>query len=666
MAKGDQIVEIDAEADQFGPTQYIRTASNGSEIPLTPTEINRIRWDSDSEGFVLPAVVIAGSTVVAKPTPQQRQSAKENTGGFQLSPTGQVMKTPPKSETYGDILTGINVNINMSVENRKLLYDKSVEMFHVGTAAGIPMDEIEKDIERFISPASKSPATGFGTIGSSANWRSTNPATMAKAWAGKGDDARPPEEFQPRSANVRTGAFDDWILTPQTKNWFFRNGLVMAQVAIALGAAVAGGAIVSQAIGAGAGVGTGVTDIAAGLAAEEGVANIAAGLVTEGVADIATGLATEAGVGAGVSAGVEGIASGLVSEGVADIAGGLATEGVSNIATNLATEGVTNIASGLVAEGAGASLTTPGVTEAAKALTTKDLLTLGGAIVGGGVSLIASGQAAEASEAATAAQLAAQREANAINVNQFNLVREDLQNALNQGLIDIDTANAAAEGFLKEGFEGARKVLQQTLVGPGGQQLTGLEELNLARGFLQDPSRALELPGVQFQLEQGQKGLENILSKSTGGAVSGDILKAAQEFGQDFASTKLDEALGRLFPFINLGLETRSNIADLGLEEGKTFANLASTLGTNRANLRSAAAARQAANVQGFTPAIAGGAQNIGTIRAGGIVSGANINLNLASELSRIGSSTVEQLIRNRTPTDPSRSSTFSGNVAVR
>ena len=295
---------------------------------------------------------------------------------------------------------------------------------------------------------------------------------------------------------------------------------------------------------------------------------------------------------------------------------------------------------------------------------------IGGAVIGGGAAIIGSKSASRASVQATEIQAEAQGEATAETREQFDIVRADLQKALDQGLIDLDTANKVAEGFLTGGFEQARNILAETITGqPGGGLVddrlppgAGLEELNLARGFLRDPSRALELPGVQFQFEQGERALENILSKSTGGAVSGDIIKAAQEFGQNFASTKLDEAINRLVPFIDVGLETRTNLATLGLEEGETLANLASTLGINLANLRSSAASGQAATAQAFTPLLASGLSRVGDIEAGGRIRESNININLANQLSRTGSTAIEQLIetgvgRGRAP---GRERTFS------
>lgn len=139
---------------------------------------------------------------------------------------------------------------------------------------------------------------------------------------------------------------------------------------------------------------------------------------------------------------------------------------------------------------------------------------------------------------------------------------EYLQDAMDKGLIDID------EGY---------RVAQQLL-----QQYNEPWAYNKARKYLespQGPQDIMSLPGVQFQYEQGQKTLENLLSKTTGGGVSGDIMKAAQEYGQGFASTQLDAALNRLSPYVETGYESATNLANLAAKRGLNRAGLRSDLG---------------------------------------------------------------------------------------
>jgi len=304
----------------------------------------------------------------------------------------------------------------------------------------------------------------------------------------------------------------------------------------------------------------------------------------------------------------------------------------------------------------------------------------GAAVLGAGVSIYASGQASDAASEASQVQAQSQREANAMYSSEFEQTRADLQKALDAGIIDLDTANAAANAALTGGFAAARDILEPAFTSAIEEirPFTGMEEYNLARDYLQDPSKAFTLPGVQFQYETGEKALGNILSKTTGGGVSGDIIKAAQQFGQNFASTQLDTALNRLFPFIDLSNQARTNIASLlaqkggvlaGLEteEGIRMANLAANLGGAKANLRSTAAGGEGSFVAQALPGLTQGITNVGTIQAQGLINQANIGTNLATQLSGIGSNAAESLllrdILSKSGYGGGGVSTFSGSV---
>lgn len=65
------------------------------------------------------------------------------------------------------------------------------------------------------------------------------------------------------------------------------------------------------------------------------------------------------------------------------------------------------------------------------------------------------------------------------------------------------------------------------------------------QNLLQNPSSITSQPGYQFQLKQGQNALNNRAAAS-GNYYSGAQMKAAQQYGQDYAGTKLDQSLNRL------------------------------------------------------------------------------------------------------------------------
>ena len=72
------------------------------------------------------------------------------------------------------------------------------------------------------------------------------------------------------------------------------------------------------------------------------------------------------------------------------------------------------------------------------------------------------------------------------------------------------------------------------------------------QGLLSNPSSVMNDPGNQFQFAQGQKALANSAA-GQGMTYSGAQGKALQRYGQDFASTKLDDSLRRLQSVAGLG-----------------------------------------------------------------------------------------------------------------
>jgi len=70
--------------------------------------------------------------------------------------------------------------------------------------------------------------------------------------------------------------------------------------------------------------------------------------------------------------------------------------------------------------------------------------------------------------------------------------------------------------------------------------------------LLKDPNSITSQPGYQFGLKQGANQLNNRAAAS-GNYYSGAQMKAAQQYGQDYAGTKLDQSLNRLTTVAGLG-----------------------------------------------------------------------------------------------------------------
>jgi hypothetical protein len=220
--------------------------------------------------------------------------------------------------------------------------------------------------------------------------------------------------------------------------------------------------------------------------------------------------------------------------------------------------------------------------------------------------IYSSHRASKAARQAASIQAGSQNQATAMQMEYLWQTREDIAEAVDAGLIDLDTGfNMAIEQF---------------------EPLTGLEEYNTARQLLRDPSAIMDRPSTQFQYGQGIDALQSAFSRTSGGGVSGPAMKGAVEYGQNFASMALDAELNRLFPFINTAIGARSNMA-----------NLYQGLGTSKANLRVGGVTQTAGIVGQQMPSITQGIANQGNIAASGMINQANIRTGLYSNLAGMG-----------------------------
>lgn len=96
---------------------------------------------------------------------------------------------------------------------------------------------------------------------------------------------------------------------------------------------------------------------------------------------------------------------------------------------------------------------------------------------------------------------------------------------------------------------------------------------------------ALADPGYQFGLQQGMQALDHRVA-AAGGRVSGAALKAAQRYGNDYASTKFGEAyqrrqdsLNRLAALAGIGQTSTANSAAAGAASSNAISSLISSQG---------------------------------------------------------------------------------------
>jgi hypothetical protein len=191
---------------------------------------------------------------------------------------------------------------------------------------------------------------------------------------------------------------------------------------------------------------------------------------------------------------------------------------------------------------------------------------VGSAVIGGVASNRAAKAQAGAARDAADAQLTASREANALQQRMYE-----------EGV-------ARQQPFLQGGTEDYNRLRSLMSGGPEASQQ-----------FLQMD------PGYGFRLSEGMKALDR-QAAARGGLMSGAALKAAQRYGQDYASGEFGNAYNRL-----------AGLAQIG----PSAAGVMNTLGQNYAT-----AAGQ--NLMAGGQAVGQGYMNAGAARASGYIGGAN------------------------------------------
>lgn len=90
-------------------------------------------------------------------------------------------------------------------------------------------------------------------------------------------------------------------------------------------------------------------------------------------------------------------------------------------------------------------------------------------------------------------------------------------------------------------------------------------------------------PGYNFRLGEGMKALER-QSAARGGLISGGALKAAQRYGQDFASNEFGNAYNRMAGLASLGPSAAGVMNNLGSTYSTNAGNAMGNMGANTGN----------------------------------------------------------------------------------
>jgi len=202
----------------------------------------------------------------------------------------------------------------------------------------------------------------------------------------------------------------------------------------------------------------------------------------------------------------------------------------------------------------------PGVASTAKNIATQATAAGGGTGLGDNALLNIASTLLQGRQAKEAAETQAAGTNRALDILEKNMAttREDLMQVRETGRADITS-----------GFSGAESALSP---------FTKTNYLNMANQYLTNPTAAITgpgaLPGAAWELEQGRKALEAGATRTSGGGLSGQQLKEASQYAINFASTKTDEALARLSPFLEMQYGAATNLANIRKEKGTTLANL--------------------------------------------------------------------------------------------
>lgn len=168
--------------------------------------------------------------------------------------------------------------------------------------------------------------------------------------------------------------------------------------------------------------------------------------------------------------------------------------------------------------------------------------------------------------------------------------------------------NAQQAPYRQAGQNALSQLGQMT--GPGGSFVTPFTAADLQSNLA---------PNYQFQLGQGLGAVNNQVN-STGGLVSGNSLKAINDYAQNFAGNAYQQAFNNYNAQQSNIFNRLSSIAGLGQTSNQTTA----AAGQNAAGLAgqfgTSAAAAQAAGQIGQANAISSGLQGLGGLYAGGML----------------------------------------------
>lgn len=182
------------------------------------------------------------------------------------------------------------------------------------------------------------------------------------------------------------------------------------------------------------------------------------------------------------------------------------------------------------------------------------------AVAVAGAGLVSADMSSNAAKSAANTQANSANQASQVEQNQFNQTQANLQPYMQQGTMALSDINK----------------------------------------FMANPSMVAQLPGYQFQLQQGTQAIDNSASAS---GLTGNTLKALSDYGQGTAASYSNTYWNQLMQMANLGQTSAAGVGNIG-------ASTANSIGQNTIGAGNAIAAGQVGSAGAINTGVNNGIQN--------------------------------------------------------
>lgn len=154
------------------------------------------------------------------------------------------------------------------------------------------------------------------------------------------------------------------------------------------------------------------------------------------------------------------------------------------------------------------------------------------------------------------------------------------------GYMQSRASGKASDALLQAGRESnalQKGMYDQTRADYAPYREAGYSALGQIQNLLKDPSAITQQADYKFGLDQGRNNLENSAS-ARGMTYSGAQSKALQQYGQDYAGSKLNESYNRLAGIAGIGQQATNSTSTAGMNYGNQAGNTLQNMGSARAS----------------------------------------------------------------------------------